>query len=53
MTRNENEGDRLMAIPLVTRVVGVVWRNRYDSEEVECQSVAQQWVDQFRREEPD
>ena len=53
MTRNENEGDRLMAIPLVTRVVGVVWRNRYDSEEVECQSVAQQWVDQFRREEPE
>ena len=53
MTRNENEGDRLMAIPLVTRVVGVVARNRYDSEEVECQSVAQQWVDLFRREEPE
>ena len=49
MPRNENLGDRLMAISLVTRVVGVVWRNRYDSEEVECQSVAQQWVDQFRR----
>ena len=53
MTRNGNEGDRLMAIPLVTRVVGVVWRNMYNSEEVECQSVAQQWVDQFRREEPE
>ena len=42
-----------MAIPLVTRVRGVVWRNRYDTEEVEFQSVAQQWVDQFRREEPE
>ena len=53
MPRNENLGNRLIAIPLVTRVRGVVWRNRYDSEEVECQSVAQQWVDQFRTEEPE
>ena len=45
MTRNENEGDRLIAIPLVTRVVGVVWGSRYEAEEVSCQSVAQQWVD--------
>ena len=36
MPRNENLGDRFMAIPLVTRVRGVVWRNRYDTEEVEC-----------------
>ena len=53
MPRNENLGDSLTAIPLVTRVVGLVWGNRWDSEEVECQSVAQQWVDQFRREEPE
>ena len=53
MPRNENLGDSLIAIPLVTRVVGLVWRNRWDSEELECQSVAQQWVDQFRREEPE
>ena len=53
MPRTENLGNRLIAIPLVTRVRGVVWRNRYDSEEVECQSVAQQWVDQYGREEPE
>ena len=41
-----------IAIPLVTTVVGLVWRNRWDWEELECPSVDQQWVDQYRREEP-
>ena len=53
MTRNEHEGNRLMAIPLVGRVVGVVSRGRQEAEEVSCRTVAQQWVDQFRREGPE
>ena len=43
----------MMAIPLVGRVVGVVSRGRQEAEEVSGQTVAQQWVDQFRREGPE
>ena len=46
-------GNMRMPIPLVTTVVGVVWRNRYECEEIECPTVAQQWVDRYRREEPE
>ena len=46
-------GNMHMPIPLVTTVVGVVWRNRYECEEIECPTVAQQWVDRYRREEPE
>ena len=42
-----------MPIPLITTVVGVVWRSRYECEEIECQTVAQHWVDRYRREEPE
>ena len=42
-----------MAIPLVGLAVGVVSRGRQEAEEVSCRTVAQQWVDQFRREGPE
>ena len=42
-----------MPIPLVRTVEGVIVRNLYDDEEVECPTVAQQWVDRYRRENPE
>ena len=53
MPPNEDLGNMHIAIPLVTTVVGLVWRTRCECEEVECQTVAQQWVDRYRREEPE
>ena len=46
-------GNMHIAIPLVTTVVGLVWRTRWECEELECPTVAQQWVDRYRREEPE
>ena len=46
-------GNMHLPIPLVASVVGVVVRNLYDHEEVECPTVAQQWVDRYRGENPE
>ena len=53
MTRNEHEGNRLIAIPFVGRVVGVVSRGRQEAEEVSCRTVARIWVEGFMRERPE
>ena len=53
MTRNAHEGNRLMAIPLVGRVVGVVSRGRQEAKEVSCRTVARIWVEGFMRERPE
>ena len=37
-----------LPILLVGTVEGVIVRNLYDHEEVECPTVAQQWVDRYR-----
>ena len=45
-------GNMHLPIPLVGEVIGVVSRNLYENEEVVCPTVAQQWVDRYRRENP-
>ena len=46
-------GNMHLPIPLVASVIGVVVRNLYDHEEVECPTVAEPWVDRYRRENPE
>ena len=52
MSRNEHEGDRMIAIPFVGRVSGVVSRGRQETERVSCRTVARIWVEGFMREDP-
>ena len=46
-------GNMHLPIPLVASVFGVVVKNLYDHEEVESPTVAQQWVDRYREEDPE